>query len=486
MEISYVENLKSKVISSYIWKTAQTACTLGMTFIVQIILARMLTPEDFGTVAIASVFMTLANTVIETSFSSSIVQRETIDKETLSSIFYANLFLSIMLYALLFFSAPLIASFYEMEILVLILRIQGIRIIFSALHSIQSALLHRQMRYRQMFFASFGGAVLQGAVGILMAYLGMGVWALVMSTIIGYCFSGLLIMLISGWMPAAYFSFAKVREPLKYSSRVLITRVTDRLFLNIRTLAVGHIYNAEILGYFNKGFQFPSTVMTIVDGSVTSVSFTSLSKLQNDREKFLLTLRQYVQIIMFISLPMLAGMAMAAEPMVILLLTEKWRACIPFLQIICLTHMLIPLNVKTIALESLGNSGLSMIIQLVSMTVSLILMFAASRFSAVIMVLSELISCVIRQIIIAAVSKKYLKYSVRDQIMDAGTALLPTLCMVLAVYFLNKVPAGSFCRLCLDVGGGILVFTAVCAATGNKTFHRLTAVFLDRFPKRKS
>lgn len=478
-------DFKEKSINSFVWKTAQSICTLGMTFIIQLVLARMLAPEDFGIVAITTVFMTLANTIIETSFSSSVIQRENLEQKLVSSIFYANFVLSAAVYILLFIIAEPMAKFYSEPILVQILRIQGLRIVFSGLYSISQAFLNRKMKFKELFFCSFVGSIAQAVVGFGMAYMGMGVWALVVSTLAGCVVTGLAIIILEPWKPSLYFSFGLVKEALSFSSKILVIRVLRKLFYNIRILLMGKIYDTEILGYFNKGFQFPSTAMTVVDGSLTAVAFTSLSKLQNDAEKFRSSIRQYVRIAMFICTPMLIGMALVAEPMVKVLLTEKWLGCVPFIQIICISQLFIPLDVKTTAFEALGKSGLSMKLHVSSILLSIALLIATSGFSALVMTFSGFISSVVLHIAVTVISKKQMGYKIKDQIEDAFCGIVPTFAMVIAVAALSFLEMGSFTKLCVEVISGAAVFVAAAAVTKNKVFYLILDIVKSKITKGK-
>lgn len=466
-------DLNKKSINSFVWKSAQLVCSLGITFAIQLILARMLLPEDFGIIAISTVFMTLANTVIETSFSSTVIQRKDLTQNLLSSIFFANFVLSLLVYAVLFFAAPFIASFYKETILIPIIRIQGLRVVVSGLYSIQQALMNRKMRFKALFYCNLIGSICQAVVGLIMAYIGMGIWALVFSTFIGFVITGLLIIVVEPWKLNFYFNFKLVKEALSYSSKILVIRVVRKIFYNIRVLAIGKIYNTEVLGFFNKGFQFPSTAMTVVDGSLTSVSFTHLSKLQNEKEKFIISLRQYVSIAMFLCTPIMVGMALIAKPLVIFLLSDKWLGCVPYLQIICFSQLFVPLNLKTTAFESLGKSGLSMKLHLFGIILSILLLMASAPFSPIIMTLSGVLSNVLLQIPIMVSSKKYLDYSYKSQIKDAVSGFVPTFVMIVAVITLDffDFKQNYLLELFLKVLCGVISFLVVSIATRNNAFY---------------
>lgn len=467
------ENLTQKSISSFLWKTVQSVCTLGSTFIIQIVLARILDPADFGIVAITTVFMTLANTIIETSFSSSVIQKSELSQKLLSSVFFANAVLSFFVYLLLFLAAPLISRFYDEAILTAVLRVQGLRIVIASLCSIQDALLIREMKFKTLFICELIGAIVQIGVGLVMAYTGFGVWAIVFSALSGYLASGIGKMLASRWKPSLYYSHSLVKDALSFSSKILAVRVTRKLFYNIRTLTIGKVYTTDTLGYFNKGFQFPSTAMTVVDGSLTSVAFTSLSKLQDDKQALVNALRNYVRIMMYLCTPMMVGMAIVAEPLVKVLLTDKWLACVPYLQIVCFTQLLAPLNVKTTAFEALGESSISMKLHVSGIVLSIILLFASIPFPAWVMVLSGFVSSLLLQIAIGVVCKKRMDYRYSEQFKDAFIGLLPTVGMVAVVFLCSYIPCGVFLSLVLKIVLGILAYIGVSALSKNPILYQI-------------
>lgn len=478
-------SLREKSIQSFVWKTGQSICTLGMTFLIQLLLARILAPEDFGIIAITSVFLVLANTIIDTSFSSSVIQRESLDQKVLSSIFYANLFLSLCVYGILFFIAPGIAAFYDEPLLLPILRIQGLRVLISGLYSVPQAFLNRKMKFKTLFFCSLLGSIGQAVVGFTMAFAGAGVWALVISTLAASAISGIAMILVERWRPILFFSFSMVRDTLSFSAKVLAIRVVRKLYYNIRVLAIGKVYDTETLGYFNKGFQFPSTAMTVVDGSLTSVAFASLSRLQHDKDKLRSSLRQYVRISMFVCTPLMAGMALVAKPMVLLLLTEKWLPCVPFLQIICMNQMLIPLNVKTTAFEALGKSDLSMKLHLSGIGISLLLLAGTIPFSPLVMTGGGVVATLILQMAIAVAAKNHLNYSFGQQLKDGLCGFFPTGAMCIAIVALSFLKLETFPLLILEITVGIVVFVAVCMATRDHIFFLLLEIVKKKL-KRKS
>ena len=481
------DELTQKSIGSFVWKTLQSVCSLGITFIIQLVLARMLMPEDFGLIAIVNVFMTLANTIIETSFSSAIIQREKLSEKMLSSLFYLNIILSFTIYVVLFFVAPLLADFYREPILVYILRVQGISVVISAVYSVQLSLMNRKMRFKALFFCYLAGGIVQAFVGIIMAYRGMGIWSLVVSTCVGSTVTGLSVMIIERWKPEFCFCFGLVKSAAGFSSKILAIRVVKKIYYNIRVLVIGKVYNAEVLGYFNKGFQFPSTAMTIVDGSLTSVSFTHLSKLQNDQKNFINSLRQYIRYAMFLTTPIMVGMALIARPLVLFLLTERWIDCVPYLQIVCLSQLFVPLSIKMTAFESLGRSDISMKLNLTGIILSIALLFAFLNFDPLVMVFGAVISNAVLQVLVAIVVTKKLQYSIFEQLKDALCGVLPTVAMCCAVVMIGFVDFNNYywLEVLVKFFVGLISFALVSLITKNSAFRSMIKIINDVLRRKK-
>ena len=288
------------------------------------------------------------------------------------------------------------------------------------------------------------------------------------------------------WRPSLFFSFKMVKKALSFSSKVLIIRVLRKLFYNVRVLAIGKVYDTQILGFFNKGFQFPSTAMTVVDGSLTSVAFSSLSKLQNNTSKLLASLRQYVRISMFICTPLMIGMAFVAEPMVLVLLTDKWEGCIPYLQIICITQLFLPLNVKTTAFEALGESGISMKLHVSGILLSIIFLLLCIPFSPLVMTLSGCVSNLVLHIAVAVVSFKKLNYKMSDQIKDALCGGIPTLFMILVLILLNYLNCHILLKLCMQIFSGVMVYVIISYITKNQVFYTIYGIIKSKLFKRKN
>ncbi len=469
------QSLGRKSANSFIWKLGQSLCNLGSTFVVQILLARLLAPEDFGIVAITTVFITVANTIVETSFSSSVVQKEGITDKEISSIFFANLVLSVIVYAVLFFLAPSVAKFYSLPILTAIIRVQSLRVLFSAFYTIQLALMRRNMEFKKIFFCYLFGAVAHIGAGVAMAYNGFGVWSITLSSLANYVVAGGLAILFSKWRPILQFSWALVKPVISYGSKVLVTRLVQQLFLNLRSLVIGKVYDSTVLGFFNKGFQFPATAMTVVDGSLTPVAFSALSRMQTEKERLLISLRNFMRMVMFVTTPLMVGMILLAEPLVSVLLTDKWLGCVPFLQAVCLSELGIPMNQKTTALESLGKSGLSLALHSIGTGVSVLLLFSTMSYPPIVMVLSGVVSAVIMQIGNAIVAKKTLDYGYWQQLKDFAEPILPTLIMAAAIIGCMLVISNPFVELIVGFAVGVAVYFLAAWLLRCETFSQYKA-----------
>ncbi len=435
------DRLKSRTIAGLSWRMMQSVCAQLVNFILQLILARLLLPEDYGIVSMAAVFITLANVFVQTGFTSAVIQQETLSEQESASAFWGGMLLSAVLFTALFFSAPAISSFYGEPVLVDVLRVQAINLPVLALCSVQLALLTRELQYKKSFFASLTGYVVNGAAGIVMALLGMGVWALVVSTLVGNAVNCLLLILITRWLPRARPSFSAVRRVLSFSSKILAANLLNTLYNNMYNLIIGKAYSAGLLGYYSKGFQFPTVIMNNVDGVMNNVLFTTLSRAQNDpgRSKRIMRLSQRLSL--FVTAPLMAGLFAAADAAVIVLLTERWLPAVPFLRVVCVICLFWPLSAKTQAINARGKSGVTLAFNCITKFITFGVMLYCKRFSIETLMLASMVAEIVNVLLYMPVVQKHLGYTVFEQMADLLGSVAPAVLMGALTYGLSLLLA---------------------------------------------
>ncbi len=478
-------SLKERVISGTIWSFLQKIGTQLVSFIVSLILARILTPEDYGVVAMITVFTSIAMVFITTGFSSAVIQKHELSDEDSSTMFYAGMLLSFILYAILFFTAPLIAAIYHEPALVDLLRVESVIVVIGAAYSIQQSLISRNLEYKKHFFVSLCGIVAQGISGIVFAKNGFGPWTLVFSTIINNLVSAILMWIVIPWKPKLVFSTQSFRAMFGFSTKMLAAALINTIFNNIRSLIIGLQYSASDLAFYNKGYQFPSLVMSNVDGTISAVMFPSLAKFQSDWTSGLKALRRAMKTSLYICAPAMAGMFAVADPMIRLLLTDKWEDSIVFVRLACIICMFWPLTAQRNALNALGKSGVSLKMNLIGKCVTILCLLATFRHSVQLLISSSIFASTITLFTNAFFYRKHLNYQFRDQITD----ILPPIALAVAmggitysVMFLNL---SSTLTLIIQIPVGIASYVLGSILFRFDSFYYLLNL-IKGFFKRKS
>lgn len=454
-------SIKEKTISGFFWRFLQNVGSQVIGFVVSMVLARLLMPSDYGLIAMITVFTNIANVFIITGFSSSIIQKKDISEIDKNTIFICGIVAALFLYSILFLSAHAISSFYHEPKLVILIRVQGIALIISALYSTHSALLTRMMLFRKSFISSLSGVCVQGAVGISLAFAGAGVWALIISYLINSIVCCIVTWWLIKWRPAFSFSWNSFKSMFSFSSKILCTSLVDTLFQNVQALIIGRQYSGTDLAYYNRGQQFPSLIMQQVDGSMNAVLFSSLAKFQDDREKGLHVLRQAMRASMYICFPLMVGLFAAAEPLIRFLLTDKWIDSVPFVRIMAILCLFWPLSASANALNALGKSGVTFTMRMCSSILTLLLILLTYKISVLIMVSSTLISSFFYQAFSAFVYRKYLNYKIIDQIRDFIPSMLIAIMMGIVIYSFNFLDLNSGLILLFQVIFGVLLYLSL-------------------------
>ena len=453
-----MSNIKSKMVSGFLWRFLQNASTQIINFVISIYLARILDTSDYGLVAMIAIFITLASVFIDTGFASAIIQKKELDDVDMDTMFYSGFVSSIVLYAILYFAAPYIADFYHHQELILLLRIQSITIIIASLYSVQQALLTRELQFKKGFLPRVIGAIAHGVVGIVLAKKGYGPLALVYSAIANNVACAIVYWIIVKWKPGFSFSIRSFKEMFSFSARILSSSLLDTIFNNIRSLVIGRQYTSDDLAFYNRGDQFPTIIMSQIDGSISTVLFPSLSKYQDNWEDGLRVLRRSLKISMYICLPLMFGLCAVAKPMILFILTEKWAPSIEYVRLAAIGCMFWPLTANKHALNALGKSKITLRLNTMSKITSLIFLFLTYRHSVRLMIMSTLFASIFYTIVSSFVYQKNLGYRIIDQITDLLPTILLSLVMFLIAYSVSFLNLSNFVTLVLQVLIGVIVY----------------------------
>ena len=452
------QHTKSNILSSLFWKLMERGGTQGIQFIVQIILARLLAPEEFGTIAIVMVFINLAQVFVQSGFNTSLVQKKDADEEDFSSVFYMSLGIAGLLYIFMYISAPYIASFYRDPILTPVLRVLSITLFAGAFNSIQNAFVSRNLLFKKLFKSSLGAMLISGTLGIIAAYKGLGIWALVIQQLVNQVAITIIMWFTVKWRPTLIISFSKVRKLFSFGWKLLASALLDTGYQELRTLIIGRLYTPSILGYYNRGQLFPKVLVSNIDGSIQSVMLPTLSAYQDDKKRMKEMMRRAIVSSSFLIFPMMVGMAVVAEPLVKIVLTDKWLPAVPFLQIFCISYALMPIHTSNLqAINAMGRSDIFLRLEVIKKVIGLTILLISLPFGVYVIALSSILTGIIGTFINAYPNKELLNYSYKEQWLDIMPSLLISLIMGGIVYLFNFLSFPVWQVLILQtVSGGII------------------------------
>ena len=476
-------HLKKNTLSGLMWKFFENFGTQLINFIIQLVLARLLLPEDYGTIAITAVFILIAQVFIQTGFSAAIIQKKTLSDLEINSVFHAGWIIAVVIYITVFLASPFVGSFYQDTLLVNVLRVQAFLIVITAFSSVQNALLIRNFEFKKSFVYRFIAVMMQGALGIMLALNGFGVWAIVYSNILNASIITLCFWFIVKWKPKKEFSWTAFKGLFSYSYRVFMTTLINTLFNNLQSLIIGKQYSKESLGYYNRGYQIPMLIMVNTDGAINSVMFSSLSKVQDNQSQLLSMYRRSIRSSVFIIFPMMIGLIAIAEPLTLFLLTDKWKDSVPFLQLVSIICMTWPFSMLYQLLNAQNRERLSFWINFLSKIVAVIAMVIAMNYSIYLFVLSALVGQLVSVGIGFVVAKRIYNYRIIDQIYDAMLSLIPALVMGSLVFSMNYLIDSLFIRLVIQGLTGVISYVIISYLLNRETMLYLIKSVHDLFNK---
>lgn len=481
-----MEDLKRKTLSGLVYKFGEQAGAQGVNFLVSIILARLLLPEQFGTIALSMVFIAILDVFVTHGFGNSLIVNKNSDELDFSTCFYFGSILSIIIYALVFFFAPLIASFFSEPDLSSVLRVMCLRIPIAAVNTCQHAYVSKHMIFRKLFFSSTIGITVSGIISIAMAYMGYGIWALVAQYLGNVTIDTVCLFIMLPWRPKWMFSFERLKKIYDYGWKILVVGLVDSGYNQLRNFIIAKKYTTTDLAYYGRGSQFPSLGMNMIEPTINGVIFPSLSNCNDDPVQMKSTTKRVIQASSYLVFPIMMGLLAIAKPLVICLLTEKWIDCIIYLQIGCLTYMFRPLQViNNCVISASGRSGLLLKLDIIKKTIGVLLLVVSIPYGVVAIALSLLVTNLISTVINVYPNRKILGYGYREQFIDIWDNLLIAMIMGGCVYLLNFSNLPYIVTLILQLGVGVGVYWSLSVLLRNESYMYLKGLFFSFINKIK-
>ena len=479
-------NQKNIVIMNLFWKFIERMGVQGIQFIVQIVLARILLPQDYGLISLVTIFIAIANVFVQSGFNTALIQKKDADEVDFSSVFYLSLGVATIIYIIIFVGSPLVSVFYNEPELTKILRVLAITLFFGAFNSIQNAVVAKRMQFKKLFFSSLGASLISGIIGIILAYLEFGVWALVFQQIFSQVSITIILWFTVKWRPMIVFSIERVKGLFNYGSKILASSLIDTIYMNLRSLVIGKIYTREVLGIYNRGEQFPQVIVNNINGSIQSVMLPTLSSEQDNKEKIKSMVRRSIVTSSFIIFPALVGLSAMAEPVVRLLLTDKWLPCVPFLQIFCFIYALMPIHTANLqAINAIGRSDIFLKLEIYKKVIGIIILIITIPYGIYAIAWGSLVGSILSSFINAYPNLKLINYSYKEQLQDVIPSFVISIIMGVIVYSINLLHMNILLTLIMQIIVGISVYITISYMFKLECFCYLINIMKDLLNNKK-
>lgn len=472
------------VISNFIWRFAERCGAQLVTFIVSIVLARILAPEDYGTIALVTVFTTILQVFVDSGLGTALIQKKNADDLDFSSVFYFNFVVCLVLYAAMFMAAPVIAKFYGDVTLTPIIRVISLTIVISGVKGIQQAYVSKNMLFKRFFFSTIGGTIFSASIGIGLAKAGYGVWALVAQQLSNATVDTVILWITVRWRPRKNFSWERLKGLLSFGWKLLVSSLLDTCYNNLRNLIIGKMYSPSDLAFYNQGDKFPKLIVTNINTSIDSVLLPTMSSAQDDRERVKNMTRRAIKTSTYVMAPLMMGLAFCATPIVKLVLTDKWLPCVPFLRIFCITYMFWPVHTANLnAINAMGRSDWFLRLEIIKKIMGMAILLSTMWFGVMAMAYSLLLSSVLSQIINSWPNRKLLGYGYLEQVRDFAPGILLAVAMGICVYLIGYISLPTIVTLGIQILAGATFYIGISAILKLEEFEYLLGMiksFLNR------
>lgn len=431
-------SVKEQTLSSVKWTAIEKFGLQGMQFLLGIIMARLLTPEDYGIVGMIGIFFAITSSFIDSGFGRAIIRKQNCTQADYCTVFYFNVVVAVFFYVLLFFSAPLIADFFHIPLLCAIVRVQSLNFLLESLMQIQCAQLTKNLDFKALAKRAMLATLISGILGVILAYLGFGVWALVCQGVFSTLINLVYIWVYCKWRPSLLFSWSSFRELGSYGSKLMAAGLLHTIYTNMTTLVIGRFYTAKDLGNYNRGTSFASLPVETTNSILLRATFPILAKIQNDDDRLINVYRKYIKVM---SIPIFFGcllLASMGKPLFALLLTEKWLPAVDFLTIYAFSIMFDHICVLNLnLLQVKGRSDLFLKLEIIKKTISFAILFAAIPFGPIGICVSKVIYTQIATYINTYYTGKLFGLSYWTQVKDFSGYLVAAFVSCLPMYLLN-------------------------------------------------
>ena len=473
---------REKVFSNLVWRFLERTGAQFVALVVSIVLARILSPEDYGTIALITVFINILNVFVDSGLGNALIQKKDADNTDFSTVFYTNVIFCIVLYILMFVFSPFLAEFYNRPELASIIRVLSITILVSGVKNIQQSYVSRTLQFRKFFFSTLAGTIIAAVAGIWMAYHGFGVWALVAQQVTNLSIDTIILWITVKWRPELVFSFKRLKSLFSYGWKLLVSALLDTFYTNLYNLVIGRKYSANDLAFYTKGELFPKAIVGNINNAIDSVLLPTMSSEQDNKERVKQMTRRAIKTSTFCIAPLMMGLAGCSQNVISVLLTDKWLPAAPYLVIFCITYMFYPIHTSNLnAIKAMGRSDLFLKLEVAKKIVGLSVLFCTMWFGVKVMAYSLLFVSVTSQIINTWPNKKLLGYGYIEQLKDIFPGIIMAVVMGIVVSFGSYIPVAKGVQLVIQIAVGIAVYIIGSKLFRLDSFYYIKNILAKKF-----
>lgn len=469
------ESLKHKTLKGTLWSSVERFSVQGIAFVVMIVMARILTPEDYGLVGMVTIFVAVSQSLVDSGFSQALIRKQDRSETDNSTVFFFNIAVGLVLYLILFLCAPLIARFYDQPLLTPLTRLISLSVLINSFVVVQRALLTVRIDFKTQAKASLAAAIIAGAVGITMAYTGFGVWAIVWYQLVNLAVNVGLLWVFSKWRPRLLYSWASFRELFSFGSKLALSGIIDTLYNNIYLIVIGKVFKASDLGYYTRAHQFAQFPSSNLSAIMQRVTFPVLCTIQDDDDRLRSVYRRFLRLSAFVVFPLMCGLAGVSYPFIRLILGEKWLFSAGLLQIICLSMMWYPVHAINLNLLKVkGRSDLFLRLEIIKKCLGVAVLCATVPLGLVAMCWGSVVSSILCLVINTRYTGRLIQVGFLVQMRDLLPTLLYSISMGgLVLLTVNIIPGSDWLRLASGILTGIIFFLAATILTRSRDLHEL-------------
>jgi teichuronic acid exporter len=449
-----------------LWSLSENLGLQAMGFLISIILARLLLPEQFGLIGMLALFMALSQSILDSGFGSALIQKKDADHTDFCSIFYFNLVLGFLLTLLLFLGAPLVAGFFEQPILVPLTRVLALNVLINGFGLIHTVLLTKTMDFKSLWKISLTSVAVSGVVGIGLAFLGYGVWSLAIQSVANTMLRTALLWATSPWRPSRMFSLHALKQLFSYGSKLLASGLLDTFFVNIYQVFIGKVFSVTDLGYFVRAKSMQGSLIHSPSTSLAKVIFPALAPLQDDKARLAQVYRKAIQVTVFFHFPLVVGLLVVADPLIRVLMTDRWAPSVIYFQLLCIVGVFYPLQVLNLnILKVKGRSDLFLRLEIIKKTLVVLSIFITYRWGVAALLYGQIVTSTIAYFLNSSYSGCLVDYPTQRQLADILPYFLISLAMGGVAYAAGRLPfEHDLPRLLAQTSAGVLAYPLICRA----------------------